>query len=162
MSLSKLWELVMDREAWHAPWGPWGHKVGHNWVRTELSLWYFCHMGPTKKGIHVFCYFLAPKCSLVMPIPLPTPHHVPEVSESSLFTQLRGSTDKSATNPGDTDIKVTLYVTIKQRALILPESMRRFWKVVVESHEDTGILGPRRRRIQSRARDEAWSLRAFV
>ena len=36
------------------------------------------------------------------------------------------------------------------------------WKVVVESHEYTGILGPRRRRIQSEARDEAWSLRAFV
>ena len=36
------------------------------------------------------------------------------------------------------------------------------WKVVVESREDTGILGPRRRRIQSGARDEAWSLRAFV
>ena len=30
------------------------------------------------------------------------------------------------------------------------------WKVVVESREDTGILGPPRRRIQSRARDEAW------
>ena len=43
---------------------------------------------------------------------------------------------------------------------ILDESPR--WKVVVESHEDTGILGPRRRRIQSGARDEAWSLRAFV
>ena len=35
------------------------------------------------------------------------------------------------------------------------------WKVV-ESREYTGILGPRRRRIQSGARDEAWSLRAFV
>ena len=36
------------------------------------------------------------------------------------------------------------------------------WKVVVESREYTGILGPRKRRIQSGARDEAWSLRAFV
>ena len=36
------------------------------------------------------------------------------------------------------------------------------WKVVVESREDTGILGPGRRRLQSGARDEAWSLRAFV
>ena len=30
------------------------------------------------------------------------------------------------------------------------------------TQEDTGILGLRRRRIQSGARDEAWSLRAFV
>ena len=43
---------------------------------------------------------------------------------------------------------------------ILDEPPR--WKVVVESREYTGILGPRRRRIQSGARDEAWSLRAFV
>ena len=35
------------------------------------------------------------------------------------------------------------------------------WKVVAEQ-KDTGILGLRRRRIPSRARDEAWSLRAFV
>ena len=36
MSLSKLRELVMDREAWHAVCSPWGHRVGHNWV-TELN-----------------------------------------------------------------------------------------------------------------------------
>ena len=37
-----------------------------------------------------------------------------------------------------------------------------YWKVVVESRKYIGILGPRRRRIQSGARDETWSLRAFV
>ena len=103
--------------------------------RTQLSDWtelnwvygvFAIRAQQTKKGSHMFCYFLAPECFLAMPIPLPTPHHVPVVSESRLFTQLRRSTDKSATNPGDTDIKVPLYFTIEQRVLILSETMGRF------------------------------------
>ena len=31
MSLSKLWDLVMDREAWHASI----HEVAKNWIRLS-------------------------------------------------------------------------------------------------------------------------------
>ena len=41
-------------------------------------------------------------------------------------------------------------------------ALKWYWKVVADRWKNTGILGLWMRRIQSGARDEAWSLRAFV
>ena len=50
MSLSELWKLVMDREAWHAVIDSWGHKDMTKWLNwTELY--------PGCLG-HLPCYFL--------------------------------------------------------------------------------------------------------
>ena len=36
-SLSKLGEIVKDREAWHAAVSPWGRRVGHDLAATTAE-----------------------------------------------------------------------------------------------------------------------------
>ena len=38
VSLSKLWEIVKDREAWHAAGGPWGRKGSDTTEQLTVSL----------------------------------------------------------------------------------------------------------------------------
>ena len=54
MSLSKLWELVMDREAWH-PWG-WPHAV-HDVEESDITEW----LNWMEQMILVYLMFVRPE-----------------------------------------------------------------------------------------------------
>ena len=62
MSLGNLWELVMDRDAWHAA----THEVAKSHTRlsdwTELISWFIafshCSWGSQSKNTEVVCHFL--------------------------------------------------------------------------------------------------------
>ena len=54
MSLSKLWEIVKDREAWHARFMGW-QRVRHDWG--------------TEKQLEIYCVLLVVSCSLIFHAP---------------------------------------------------------------------------------------------
>ena len=39
VSLSKLWEMVKDRKAWHAACSPWGRKISDTTERLNNNPW---------------------------------------------------------------------------------------------------------------------------
>ena len=65
MSLSKLWEMVKDREGWHAV----VHglqKAGYNWVteQQETEVWLFALQKDSSTDEHVDCIFKNLTCTL--------------------------------------------------------------------------------------------------
>ena len=57
--------------------------------------------------------------------------------------------------------KFSIHILLKSSLDDFEHYYASVWKVVAD-RKDAGILGRQRRRIQPRARDEAWWLRAFV
>ena len=122
-------------------------------------------------GIHVFPILNPPPSSLPVPSwssQCTSPKHPVSCIEPGLVTCfiydiIHVSMPFSQIippSPSPTESKRLFYTSV---SLLLSHILGYcYWKVVVESREYTRILGPRKRRIQSGTRDEAWSLRAFV
>ena len=55
MSLSKLGELVMDRETWRAAHSPWGRRVGRDWATEQQQP--SCQMDLQPRALQFTAFF---------------------------------------------------------------------------------------------------------